>query len=185
MELLKAIQERRSVRKYKSKPVPEEILMEILEAARLAPSWNNTQVWRFVVVKDQEIKAKLSETLRPTNPAKAAYLEAPILICAVAQRGVSGYYKGEAATNRGDWFMFDTALAMEHLALAAWQFGLGTVHVGLFDGAKAEEILKVPEGYSVVSMTPLGYFDEQPQARPRKSLEEMTYLNKYGESYKK
>jgi len=183
MELLTAIRERRSVRKYKSRPVPEEILMEILEAARLAPSWNNTQVWRFIVVKDQEIKAELSETLRPTNPAKAAYLEAPILICAAAQRGVSGYYKGEAATNRGDWFMFDTALAMEHLALAAWQFGLGTVHVGLFDGAKAEAILKVPEGYSIVSMTPLGYFDAPPEGRLLKPLKEILYLNRYGEAY--
>jgi nitroreductase len=183
MELLTAIRERRSVRKYKSKPVPEEILMEILEAARLAPSWNNTQAWRFVVVKDRDIMVRLSETLRPTNPAKAAYLEAPILICAAAQRGVSGYYKGEAATNRGDWYMFDTALAMEHLALTAWQFGLGTVHVGLFDGAKAEEILKIPEGYSIVSMTPLGYFDTPPEAKPRKPLRDTLYLNAYGEPY--
>ena len=183
MELLTVIRERRSVRKYKSKPVPEEILMEILDAARLAPSWNNTQVWRFIVVKDKETRAKLSETLRPTNPAKAAYLDAPMVICAAAQRGVSGYYKGEAATNRGDWFMFDTALAMEHLALAAWQFGLGTVHVGLFDGTKAEEILKVPEGYSIVSMTPLGYFDTPPDQKPRKPLQEILYLNTYGEPY--
>jgi len=183
MELLAAIQERRSVRKYKSKPVPEEILREILDAARLAPSWNNTQVWRFIVVKDKDTKAKLSETLRPTNPAKAAYLDAPVVICAAAQRGVSGYYKGEAATNRGDWFMFDTALAMEHLVLAAWQFGLGTVHVGLFDAIKAEEILKVPEGYSIVEMTPLGYFETPPEARPRKPLTEIVYLNTFGEPY--
>ncbi len=183
MELLTAIRERRSVRKYKSKPVPDEVLMEILDAARLAPSWNNTQVWRFIVVKESETKAKLAETLKPTNPARGAYLDAPIVICAAAQRRLSGYYKGEAATNRGDWFMFDTALAMEHLVLAAWQFGLGTVHVGLFDGAKAEEILKIPEGYSVVSMTPLGYFDEPPGTRPRKPLEEIVYLNRYGEAY--
>ncbi|HME43133.1 MAG TPA: nitroreductase family protein [Syntrophorhabdales bacterium] len=183
MELLTAIQERRSVRKYKSKPVPEKILDEILDAARLSPSWNNTQVWRFIVVKDQEIRARLSETMGPTNPARAAFLDAPMVICAAAQRGSSGYYKGESTTNKGDWFMYDVAIAMEHLVLAAWQFGLGTVHVGLFDASKAEEILKIPEGYSIVSMTPLGYFETPPNARPRKPLTEIAFLNAFGEPY--
>jgi nitroreductase len=183
MELLTVIQERRSVRKYKSKPVPEEMLTEILDAARLAPSWNNTQVWRFIVVKDHEIRARLSETMGATNPARAAFLDAPMVICAAAQRGSSGYYKGESTTNKGDWFMYDVAIAMEHLVLAAWQFGLGTVHVGLFDAAKAEEILKIPEGYSIVSMTPLGYFETPPNARPRKPLTEIAFLNAFGEPY--
>jgi nitroreductase len=79
--------------------------------------------------------------------------------------------------------MFDTALAMEHLALTAWQFGLGTVHVGLFDATKVEDILKIPEGYSIVSMTPLGYFEAAPDARPRKPLTEIVYLNTFGEPY--
>jgi nitroreductase len=183
MELLRAIQERRSVRKYKSKSVPDEILKEILDAARLAPSWNNTQVWRFVVVKDQEIRARLSETMGSTNPAKASFLDAPMVICVAAQRGSSGYYKGESTTNKGDWFMYDVAIAMEHLVLTAWQFGLGTVHVGLFDAMKAEDILKIPEGYSIVSMTPLGYFETAPGARPRKPLTEIVYLNTFGEPY--
>jgi nitroreductase len=183
MELLTAIKERRSVRKYKSKPIPEEILDEIMDAARLSPSWNNTQVWRFILVKDRDVKAKLSEVLKATNPARAALLDAPIVICAAAQREVSGYYKGEAATDKGDWFMFDVAIAMEHLALAACDFGLGTVHVGLFDAKRAEEILGIPEGYSIVEMMPLGYFDALPAERPRKSLAEITYLNAFGEPY--
>ena len=70
MDLLKVIHERRSVRKYRSDPVPDEIITEILEAARRSPSWANTQVWRFIVVKDQGIKERLQETLRPTNPAR-------------------------------------------------------------------------------------------------------------------
>ena len=183
MELLTVIQERRSVRKYKSKPVPEEILKEILDAARLAPSWNNTQVWRFIVVKDQEIRARLSEAMGATNPARAAFLDAPMVICAAAQRGSSGYYKGESTTNKGDWFMYDVAIAMEHLVLAAWQFGLGTVHVGLFDATKAEDILKIPAGYSIVSMTPIGYFETPPSARPRKPMTEIAFLNAFGEPY--
>ena len=80
MELLTAIRERRSVRKYKSKPVPEEILMEILDAARLAPSWNNTQVWRFIVVKDRDTMVRLSETLRHPRALAAADRAAELLL---------------------------------------------------------------------------------------------------------
>jgi nitroreductase len=184
MELLTAIRERRSVRKYKSKPVPEEILAEILDAARLSPSWANTQTWRFVVVRDQDVKKKLQETMRPVNPCREAFLEAPIVICVVSQRGLAGCRQGEPVTNKGDnWFMFDAGIVMEHLVLSAWDQGLGTCHVGAFDAAKAEEILGVPGGYSIVSMTPLGYFDTPPEARPRKPMAEIVYLNGFGEPY--
>jgi nitroreductase len=183
MDLLKAIQERRSVRKYRTDPVPDEIITEILEAARAAPSWANTQVCRYVVVKDQAVKEKLAETLPPGNPAKKAMLEAPCLICVYAKKGVSGFYRGTAATNKGDWFMFDAGIAMEHIALAAWNFGLGTVHVGMFDADKAEVVLGIPEEYSMVEMTPLGYFDEVPKSTPRKSLKELTSLEQHGKPF--
>jgi nitroreductase len=185
MDLFTAIKERRSVRKYKSDSVPDDVLAQILDAARLAPSWANTQTWRFIVVKDQATKAKLSETMGATNPARSAFLDAPVLICCAAQRGVAGFHGGQPRTDKGDWFMFDAGIAMEHLALAAWSFGLGTVHVGSFDAKMAEAILKVPEGYSMVSMTPLGYFETAPDARPRKPLHEIVYSNSFGEPYTK
>ena len=183
MDLFAAIRERRSVRKYKKDPVPDEVITQVLDAARLAPSWANTQTWRFIVVKDQPVKVKLSETMGATNPAKQAFLDAPIVICCAAQRGIAGFHGGQPRTNKGDWFMFDAGIAMEHLALAAWSFGLGTVHVGSFDAPVAEEILKVPEGYSMVSMTPLGYFETAPEARPRKPLREIAFSNSFGEPY--
>jgi nitroreductase len=185
MELLKAIRERRSVRKYRNDPVPDEILAEILEAARRSPSWANTQVWRFIVVKEQKIKEGLLDCLGPGNPARSAIVEAPIIICVAAKRGVSGCHKGTPATDKGDWFMFDAGIAMEHIVLAAWNFGLGTVHVGSFDAKKAEALLKIPEGYSITEMAPLGYFDEIPRETPRKPLSELVFLNTFGEPYKK
>jgi nitroreductase len=184
MDFMKVIQERRSVRKYKDTPVPDEVIREVLEAARRSPSWANTQVWRFIVVKDQSIKERLQETLRPTNPARRAMVEAPIVICIAAQRGRSGFSRGEAATNKGDWCMFDCGIAMEHIVLAAWNFGLGTVHIGLFDAQKTDEILQIPEGYNIIEMTPLGYFDETPGQTPRKTLEEIVFLNTFGEPLK-
>lgn len=179
MELLKAIKERRSVRHYRNDNVPDEILTEIIDAARRSPSWANTQVWRFIVVKDAAIKKALRDCLGPQNPARAAMIEAPIIICVAAQRNVSGCRGGTPTTNKGDWLMFDAGIAMEHIALAAWNFGLGSVHVGSFDAGKAEEVLKIPKGYSITEMMPLGYFDEVPRKTPRKSLSEITYLDRF------
>ncbi len=183
MELSKAIKDRRSVRHYRSDNVPDETLTEILEAARLSPSWANTQVWRFIVVRDAAIKESLSECLGPQNPARAAMIEAPIVICVAAQRNAAGCRNGNPTTNKGDyWCMFDAGIAMEHIALTAWNFGLGTVHVGSFDAAKAEAILQIPDGYSIIEMMPVGYFDEIPRETPRKPLSEITYLDRFGKS---
>lgn len=183
MDLIRAIHERRSIRKYKDDPIPEEIIMEILNAARSAPSWANTQVCRYIVVKDKEIKERLRDSLSPTNPARDAFIQAPIIICQVAQRGVSGFKKGEPVTVKGDWFMFDAGIAMEHIVLAAWNYGLGTVHVGSFDAEKAEKILNIPQGFTIVEMTPVGYFDDAPKPTPRRPLNESVYLNVFGEPY--
>ena len=146
MELLKAIRDRRSVRHYRSDSIPDEILLEILEAARHSPSWANTQVCRFIVVKEAGVKEALQGCLGPQNPARAAMIEAPVVICVAAQRNVSGCRSGTPTTNKGDWFMFDAGIALEHIALAACNFGLGTVHVGNFDAKKAEQVLQSPKG---------------------------------------
>jgi len=181
MELLSAIQARRSVRRYKSDPVKEEDLQVVLEAARWAPSWANTQCCRFVVVRDLAVKAKLADALIPGNPATSAIREAPVIIAACAELGKAGYKRGEVCTDKGDWFMFDVALAMQNLVLAACSLGLGTVHAGLVDAKKAAEILQLPPDIVFVEMTPLGYPDEKPKAPPRKELSEIVFYDRYGQ----
>jgi len=187
MEVLGAIKTRRSIRKYKSTPVDDKTIELVLEAARWAPSWANSQCWRFIVVRDSNIKDKLADALiavsdRP-NRAADAIRNAPVAIVACAELGKSGYYAREPrepVTDKGDWYMFDVALAMQNLTLAAHSLGLGTVHVGAFDAKKAATILEVPQGFCVVSMTPLGYPDEEPPIRPRKELSEIVFYDKFG-----
>jgi nitroreductase len=181
MDVMQAIKQRRSVRKYQSKPVPDEVLKTVLEAAQWAPSWANTQCSRFVVVKNPETKAKLAEALIGNNPATEAVRNAPVVIVACAETERSGFYKGQASTDKGDWFMFDVALAMQNLALASHSLGLGTVHVGRLDAKKVEEILQVPEGVRVVELTPLGYPDGPAQGPGRKELSEIVFNEKYGQ----
>ena len=190
MDVMEAIMTRRSIRRFKTTPVPGETLSKLLEAACRAPSWKNTQCWRFIVVWDSQLKVELAATLignpvegssevRP-NSAAAALIQAPLVIAACAQLGRSGYSRGESSTDKGDWFMFDTALAMENLVLAAHSFGLGTVFVGLFDAHKAARLLSVPEGFALVALTPLGYPDEEPAPRPRREVAESVFYDRFG-----
>lgn len=187
MEVLEAIKNRRSIRKYKTTAVDDRTIETVLEAACRAPSWANSQCWRFVVVQDVDTRSKLAEALaivseRP-NRAIEAVRNAPVVIVACAELGRSGYYMSEPrkpVTDKGDsWYMFDTALAMQNLTLAAYSLGLGTVYVGAFDAKKVAEILGVPEGFCVVSLTPLGYPDEEPPLRPRRELAQTVFYDKF------
>jgi nitroreductase len=175
MDTLEAIRTRRSIRKYKTTPVDDNLLTQVLEAARLAPSWANTQCWRFIIVRNDSTKAELAAALSVNNPSTNAIKTAPIVIVLCAELKRSGYYKGAPTTVKGDWHMFDAALAMENLVLAATSLGLGTVHVGNLDSKKVEAILGVPEGFTAIEMTPLGYPDGETRIVPRKELAEIVF----------
>ena len=190
MDVMQAIRERRSIRKYRPDPIPEEALHTVLEAARWAPSWANTQCWRLILVRDQETKSKLAETLRSRKPgsknsATDAVREAPVVIAACAERGLSGCYTNEEqqrvpSTDKGEWwFMFDVGLAMQNATLAAHALGLGTVHVGLFDVDEVTRILGIPGNIAVVELMALGWPNEEPPIRPRKEINEFVFYEKY------
>ena len=102
MEVLDAIKTRRSIRHYKSDPIPEELLQKVLEAARWAPSWANSQCSRYIVVRDQEMRKKLAGSVRIGNSATAALIEAPIAIVVCAELGKAGYTGAEKVTGRSD-----------------------------------------------------------------------------------
>jgi nitroreductase len=181
MNVFEAIKNRRSIRQFKSTPVSDDDLNKILEAARFAPSWHNSQCWRFIVVKTPEMKTRLSETIAPTNRAAKAVLQAPVVIALCAQQGSSGYIRGEIVSDKGEtWYMFDVALAAQNLALEAHALGLGTLNVGYFDSVKASEVLELPEGIVLVELIPLGYPDIEAVRTPRKEFSEIVFYEKYG-----
>ncbi|MDD5529314.1 MAG: nitroreductase family protein [bacterium] len=180
MEILNLIKERRSIRKYKPIPVTNEQLNQVLESARWAPSWANTQCVKFIVIKDPDMKEKLQNTLTPRNPSREAMIQAPIVIVACAETNKAGYKEGKPTTDKNEWFMFDTALALQNLTLTAHSLGLGTVHIGAFDAKMAGSLLEIPEGIVVVELIPLGHPDITPSPTPRKELKEIVFNEKYG-----
>jgi len=166
METIECIKTRRSIRRFTDQPVSDEVLKEILEAVRWAPSWRNTQCWRIIVVKDPSIKASLSQLLSENNPATKGVQEAPLLLVLCAQLGISGYTEKGPAGNKGDWFMFDAALAAQTLCLAAHALGLGTAHVGNIKHAEVDKLLGLPEDTVSVEIIPLGYPAQTPDPKP-------------------
>jgi nitroreductase len=194
VELLEAIKTRRSIRKYTSDPVDDEKVEAILEAGRWAPSWANTQCWRFIVVRDPKVKAGLAGALLPfkfpdreiDNPAIGIVKETPVIIVVCAQMNRSGGPpgqppgSGEFMTDKGDWFMFDTALAVQNMVLAAHDLGLGTVIIGTFDAVKAAKVLGVPDGYRVVTLFPVGVPAHEGKTPPRKELSEIAMRDGWG-----
>jgi nitroreductase len=192
MEVLEAIRTRRSIRHFKADPVDDKAVEAVLEAGRWAPSWGNTQCWRFIVVRDPEIKAELARIpmklklpdKEVDNPANKAIYDAPVVIVVCAKMGRSGCQPGAKpdgipVTDKGDWFMFDTALAVQNMVLAAHAMGLGTVIIGAFDAPMAEKVLGVPEGYRAVVMVPLGVPEREGKAPPRKELTEIVVHDKW------
>jgi nitroreductase len=190
MDVFEAIRNRRSIRNQKSDQFDEEKLQKILEAGRWAPSWGNSQCWRFIVVRDTEIKYKLSETMlnirrrddSGLSPTALSVREAPVVIVICAQLNKSGCRAdGSNITDKGgNWYMFDTALATQNMCLAAHALGLGTVIIGGFDAVKANEILEVPEGFCVVTMTPVGFAAQEGRTPSRKELSEIVFQDKFG-----
>ncbi|HDG98835.1 MAG TPA: nitroreductase [Desulfobacterales bacterium] len=178
-ELMEVIRGRRSIRRFEQEEVPQQALDAILEAVQWAPSWANTQCWEIIVVRDQAAKEKLQATLPKTNPASKAIVQAPIVLVVCGKLKSSGYYKGQVTTKHGDWFMFDLGIATQNICLAAYDQGLGTVIVGLFDHDKAKEILGLPDGYEVVAMVPVGYPAKDSPAPRRREISEFVHYEEF------
>lgn len=177
-EFMDIVRGRRSVRKYEAREVPVEALNTILEAVRWSPSWANTQCWELVIVRDPAVKEQLQATLPPKgNPASGAMVQAPVIIALCGALKKSGYYKDQDTTKFGDWFMFDLGIACQSICLTAHALGLGTVVVGLFDHDKAKAVLKVPQGYELVAMIPLGFPAKISSAPNRREISEFTHQN--------
>ena len=164
---------RRSVRAYKPDAVPEELVQQVLETGRLAPSACNKQPWRFIVVRSETTRRALGAAY-----AREWFWKAPVVIavCILPKEAWVRSFDGK------NYAMVDGALAMDHMQLAAAELGLGTCWIGAFDPAAAREILNLPDGVELVGMTPLGFPDVEPnpRLRSRRPLGETVMKERWG-----
>ncbi len=165
MSLIDTILTRRSIRRYEIKDISEEVLRQILEAGRQAPSAANRQPVRFVVVKDRDLLKTLCDTLI-TRFVKYAPLA--IVGCADVESLLTG-----------KWAVVDATIALENMVIAAWALGVGSCWIGACNEEKVKELLKIPKKWKVVALATLGYPAEQPKPRKKKSFEEMFSFNSF------
>ena len=168
MTVQEAIQQRFSVRAYQDKPVEEDKLRRVLEAARLAPSAGNRQEWRFVVVQDAKTRQQLAEAAN----GQAFVGQAPVVIAACAEGEPHVMTCGHLC------YPIDVAIALEHLALQATEEGLGTCWIGAFREDEVQKILGIPPEVRVVELMPLGYPAAQAPAKRRLAMDEIVKREK-------
>ncbi|OGR47343.1 MAG: hypothetical protein A2X34_02445 [Elusimicrobia bacterium GWC2_51_8] len=174
---LELVSKRRSIRKYKPLPVEREKLLLCFEAARLAPSACNAQPYRFIVVDDPELKEKVSKAAFSGIYSACKFAqEAPALALVVSERGKLSAWFGNRV-QRTDFRLVDIGIAAEHFVLAAAEQGLGTCWLGWFNAKAAARTLGLGSGRRVEIILSVGYPDEFPAPRQRKSMEEFSDFN--------
>ncbi len=171
MEVKEAIRTRYAVRDYEDRPIPEDKLLRVLEAARLAPSASNRQRWKFVVVRDPERRRALSSAAG----GQVHLMKAPAVIVAVATYPEYVMRCGVPA------YAVDLAIALDHISLAAVDEGLGTCWVGAFSQDEARAVVCVPQNYRIVALMPIGFPKEENKQKSRKSLDEIVCYETFRE----
>lgn len=163
MEFFELIQKRYSVRAYQARPVEEEKLQKVLEAANLAPTAANRQPFRLIVTQTKGRETELRSVY-----SRDWFIQAPLVICMCAVKS-----EGWRRRDRKNYAEVDATIAMDHLILAATDLGLGTCWVAAFDPQAAREVLELGEDLEPVALTPLGYPADSWRPKRRKSLSDI------------
>lgn len=178
--LLQLIKARRSIRSYQQRPVEREKILQCLEAARLAPSAENVQPWRFLVLDDPDVihqfsREAFSGIYTPTRFAA----KAPVIIIILAKLDILANRIGSQIQGV-NFYLLDIGIAGEHLVLQAQELGLGTCWIGWFNGKKIRKFFNIPRSYKIVSLISMGYPERQP-TRPQKrhDINEIAWFNAF------
>jgi nitroreductase len=169
MDFERLVQTRYSTRAYQDRPVEEEKLRRVLEAARLAPTAANRQPFRLIVVTDPTVRSQM----------RAAYdrqwfYTAPVIIVGVGMP-TENWVRADGK-NYND---VDVAIVLDHLTLQAADLGLGTCWIADFDAGATREVLQLPDHVEPVILTPLGYPADEPRVKRRKDLDQLVMWNRW------
>lgn len=169
---------RRSVRRYLDKPVERELVLACLEAARLAPSAENVQPWRFLVVDDPALRDRFASEVFSGiyGPSRFAG-RAPVLILVLARLDILANRLGRRIQGV-PFYLIDIGIAGEHLVLQAEELGLGACWIGWFNIRRARKLFRIPRRYKIVSLLALGYPEPRPRVeKKRRPLKEIAWFN--------
>ena len=176
MDAVECIKTRRSIRAYKDEPVSKETIKEIIDVARMAPTWKNSQTIRYIVVEDKAVLGKIAEEATlgfDHNKGIISKCDKLVIVAQINKR--CGYERdGSFSTSKGaGWEMFDAGIAAQTFCLAAHEKGVGSCILGIFDDAKVAEIIGLEEGKTVATLIPIGYPEAEVAPTPRKEADDL------------
>lgn len=176
---LNLVEQRKSIRRFMDTPVEREKILSCIQAARLAPSAENSQPWRFLIFDDPVIRQEFAENVFSGIYSVSKFAaKAPVMIIILAQLHVVAHKLGKQVQGV-PFHLLDIGISGEHLVLQAEELGLGTCWVGWFNMKKARKYLQLPKKYKIIALLPLGYYEKKPsRERKRKSLEEIAWFNR-------
>jgi nitroreductase len=166
LSLMDIVLSRRSIRSYQKKELPTDVLHQILEAGRQAPSAVNRQPLHLIAVTDENIKREFSKGL-----FNRFIKDAPLTIVGCANT---------SAVLTGKWAVVDTAIALQNMVIAAWAMGVGSCWIGDFKEERVKQTLQIPNKWTVVALISFGYPSEQPKPRTKKPITQLVSFNKFG-----
>ena len=176
MEIMECVKSRRSVREFNDKAISRKTLEKIIEAAAFAPSWKNSRTPRWTVITDKNMLTEIADKAMLGFEHNSGIVRGcSCLIVQSAVKGRAGYERdGSFTTGKGDsWEMYDGGIAAQTLCLAAHNFGVGSVIMGIIDDKKLEEILDIPEGERVLAAIAMGYYEDIPQTPPKYEVKDI------------
>jgi nitroreductase len=177
MDFSELIRIRQSDRKYSSKTVEKEKIIQCIEAARLSPSACNSQPWRFIIVDDQELKDQIADSSASLGMNKFTF-ESPVIIAVVLEKMKLTASVGSVLKDK-EYSLIDIGISVNQFCLQAAELGLGTCIIGWFNESRVKELLQVPKSKRVPLIISLGYSEARTRDKTRKPLEEIYSWNKY------
>jgi nitroreductase len=177
MEFSELVKYRQSDRKYSDKPVEREKLLQCIEAARLAPSANNSQPWKFIIVDQPELKEQIAALTVGLGMNKFTN-EAPVMVAVVLEKMDVPTSMASVLKNK-EFSLMDVGMAVMQFCLQAADIGLGTCIIGWFDEKKVKKLLSIPDKKRVPLLITVGYSEARTRNKIRKSPEEMSSWNRY------
>lgn len=178
MDFYSVIENRTSIKDFRSTPIDRDKLNRMINAAMMAPSWKNNTSYKIIIVDNDATKLQLAAAVRnSTDDTSKAMQTAPVVCVVVADPSMSGL------VNNQQYYLVDSAIAMEHFILAAANEGYGTCWIGAFDENIVKSTLNVPSSYRVVAMTPVGEIGENKSHYQKKDVREYVFTNGWAQPY--
>lgn len=178
MDALECIKTRRSIRRFKDQAIPFELIGNILEAARLAPSAGNIQEWNFILITDYKTREKISMAACMQTWMN----DAPVHIVVCANPGKAERYYGDKGEKI--YCLQNSAAAIENILLAAHAQGLGACWVGACDEEQLRSAVGAPENIRIMGVVPIGYPAEEPQIPDKYPLTDVVFIDNWGNRIK-